>query len=182
MHYNNYNFFTYIDNINEKNITKFNKKVNIILRNYKDKFKNHDLVKLVQFCKKNKRKIYLANDFKKAKNLNFDGVYIPSFNKLSINYDKGTRNNFTVLGSAHNIKEIQIKKSQKIDIIFMSPLFKNDKNKDHLGVIKFNLIRKNFKEKFVALGGINSKNKSMLKLLNINGYAAISYFKIRDQL
>ena len=64
----------------------------------------------------------------------------------------------------------------------MSPLFKNDKNKDHLGVIKFNLIRKNFKEKFVALGGINSKNKSMLKLLNINGYAAISYFRIHDQL
>ena len=182
MHYNNYNFFTYIDNLNEENITKFNKKVNIILRNYKNKFKNQDLAKLVRFCKKNKRKIYLANDVKKAKNLNFDGVYIPSFNKLSIKYDKGIKSNFTILGSAHNIKEIQIKKNQKIDIIFMSPLFKSNKNKEHLGVIKFNLIRKNFKNKFIALGGINSKNKSMLKLINITGYAAISYFKNYDQL
>ena len=129
---------------------------------------------------KNNRKIYLANDIKKAKSLNFDGVYIPSFNKLSINYNKGIRNNFTILGSAHNIKEIQIKKKQKIDIIFMSPLFKNNKNLGHLGVIKFNLIRKNFNNKFIALGGINSKNESMLKLLKINGYAAISHYKINE--
>ena len=180
MHNNNYNFFTYIDNLNRENISKFNKKVNIILRNYKEKFNNHDLAKFVQFCKKNKRKIYLANDVKKAKNFNFDGVYIPSFNNLLINYNKGIKNNFTVLGSAHNIREIQVKKNQKIDIIFMSPLFKSNKNKEYLGITKFNLIRKNFKEKFVALGGINNKNKRMLKLLNITGYAAISYFKINN--
>ena len=34
----------------------------------------------------------------------------------------------------------------------------------------------------MALGGINNKNISLLKLLNINGYAAISYFKIKNQL
>ena len=97
MHNNKYNFFTYIDNLNEENITKFNKKVNIILRNYKEKFNNHDLAKFVRFCKKNKRKIYLANDVKKAKIFNFDGVYIPSFNNLLINYNRGIKNNFTVL-------------------------------------------------------------------------------------
>ena len=97
-----------------------------------------------------------------------------------INHNKGIKNNFTVLGSAHNIREIQIKKNQKIDIIFMSPLYKSNKNKEYLGITKVNLIRKNFEEKFVALGGINNKNKSMLKLLNITGYAAISYFKINN--
>lgn len=133
-------------------------------------------MKLVQFCRKNKRKIYLANDIKRAKILNFDGVYIPSFNKLSINYNKGIRDNFTILGSAHNIREVKIKKDQKIDIIFISPLFKNDKNRDNLGIIKFNLLKQNFNNKFIALGGINNQNKCMLKLLNINGFAAISYF------
>lgn len=176
MHFNNYIFFTYIDNTNLENITKFNKKVNIIFRNYKKRFKNQDLAKLVHFCKKNKRKIYLANDIKRAKILNFDGVYIPSFNKLSINYDKGIRDNFTILGSAHNMREVKIKKDQKIDIIFLSPLFKNDKNRDNLGIIKFNLLKQNFNNKFIALGGINNQNKCMLKLLNVNGFAAISYF------
>ena len=180
MHFNNYNFFTYIDNLNLENITKFNKKVNIIFRNYKKKFKNQDLVKLVQFCKKDKRKVYLANDIKRAKILNFDGVYIPSFNKLSINYNKGIRNNFTILGSAHNMREVKVKKDQKIDIIFLSPLFKNDKNKVNLGIIKFNLLKKNFNNKFIALGGINSQNKCMLKLLDVNGFAAISYFNDKD--
>lgn len=180
MHFNNYNFFTYIDNINLENITKFNKKVNIIFRNYKKRFKNRDLVKLVQFCKKDKRKIYLANDIKRAKVLNFDGAYIPSFNKLSINYNKGIKNNFTILGSAHNIREVKIKKDQKIDIIFLSPLFSNDKNKNNLGIVKFNLMKNNFNSKFVALGGINNQNKCMLKLLNVNGFAAISYFKNKN--
>ena len=137
-------------------------------------------MKLVQFCKKNKRKIYLANDIKRAKVLNFDGAYIPSFNKLSINYNKGIKNNFTILGSAHNIKEVKIKKDQKIDIIFLSPLFSNDKSKNNLGIVKFNLMKNNFNNKFVALGGINNQNKCMLKLLNVNGFAAISYFKNKN--
>ena len=138
------------------------------------------MVKLVQFCKKDKRKVYLANDIKRAKILNFDGVYIPSFNKLSINYNKGIRNNFTILGSAHNMREVKVKKDQKIDIIFLSPLFKNDKNKVNLGIIKFNLLKKNFNNKFIALGGINNQNKCMLKLLDVNGFAAISYFNDKD--
>ena len=37
---------------------------------------------------------------------------------------------------------------------------------------------KNFKNKFVALGGINNKNLKLLKSLDIYGYAAISHFEI----
>jgi thiamine-phosphate pyrophosphorylase len=180
MHYNKFQFFTYVDNLNQENIIKLNKKVHIIFRNYKDKFDNNELLEFVKFCKKKKRRIYLSNNIKKAKNLGFDGVYIPAFNKLPINYNSGSRKNFTVLGSAHNIKELLIKERQKIDIIFISPLFKNVKNKTHLGIIKFNFISRYTKKKIVALGGINEKNKCMLKLLNINGYAGISYFKLNQ--
>lgn len=82
------------------------------------------------------------------------------------------------MGSAHNVKDILIKKKQKIDIIFLSPLFKKKQNNNQLGVIKFNIMSKNFKNKFVALGGINNKNLKLLKSLNIYGYAAISNFEI----
>ena len=55
MHYKNINF-NYIDNLNQDYITKLNKKVSIILRNYEKKFNNKELLNFVQFCKKNKRK------------------------------------------------------------------------------------------------------------------------------
>ena len=87
----------------------------------------------------------------------------------------GIKKKFTTLGSAHNIEDLITKKKQKIDIIFISPLFKTRKNKNYLGIVKFNLITRNNKNKIIALGGINASNKNMLSLLNINGYAAISY-------
>jgi len=179
MHYNNF-FFTYIDNLNQDNITGLNKNVYLILRNYEKKFKNDELEYFVKFCKKIRKKVYLSNDIKRAKKLDFDGVYIPSFNDLPIKYNLGVKKKFTILGSAHNNKEILIKINQKIDIIFVSPLFKNDKKKKYLGVIKFNLIVKNYNEKFIALGGINNKNSSKLKMLKINGFAGIDYFKIKN--
>jgi thiamine monophosphate synthase len=176
MHNNNFEFFTYVDNLNEENIIKLDKKVQIIFRNYKNDLKNKELQAFVNFCKKHKRKIYLSNNFKKAKDCGFDGVYIPAFNKLTKDYKIGIKEKFTTLGSAHNIKDLIIKKKQKIDMIFISPLFKNKKNKGYLGIIKFNLISKNSNNKIIALGGINQNNKNRLSLLKINGYAAISYF------
>ena len=67
-------------------------------------------------------------------------------------------------------------------MIFISPIFKNKKKRNLLGVLKFNLMTKIFKDKFIALGGINKQNKNRLKLLDINGYAAISYFQTNHHL
>ena len=178
MHHRNYNFFTYIDNLNQDKIINISNNVGLILRNYNKTFKDSELKNFVRFCKKNKRKIFLSDDFKRARSLKFDGIYVPSFNKLQINYNIGTKKNFITMGSAHNVKDILIKKNQKIDIIFLSPLFKKKQNNSQLGIIKFNIMSKNFKNKFVALGGINNKNLKLLKSLDIYGYAAISHFEI----
>ena len=60
----------------------------------------------------NKRQFYLANNLKLAINLDLNGAYIPSFNK-NLNTLKYTRKqNFLLLGSAHNIYEIKLKKSK----------------------------------------------------------------------
>ena len=42
--------------------------------------------------------------------------------------------------------------------IFLSPIFKNNKNKKFLDVIKTNLLKKLTKNQIVLLGGINFKN------------------------
>ena len=51
------------------------------------------------------------------------------------------------------------------------------KKKYFLDVVKFNLLTLNKTNKFVALGGINKKNETKLNLLNICGFAGISYFQ-----
>jgi thiamine-phosphate pyrophosphorylase len=43
-----------------------------------------------------------------------------------------------MLGSAHNNKEIKLKEKQLVKIIFLSSVFK--KNKNYLGINKFKLL------------------------------------------
>jgi thiamine-phosphate pyrophosphorylase len=72
--------------------------------------------------------------------LNLDGAYIPSFNKSLKHLSYSFSKKFLILGSAHNRKEIKIKETQKVNIIFLSSLFK--KNKNYLGINKFKLLSK----------------------------------------
>ena len=112
-----------------------------------------------------------------AKNLNLDGVYIPSFN-TKLNFQKcPIKNNFLILGSAHNIKEIKIKELQKVDLIFLSPLFKTKNYSKGLGIVRFNILSNYTTRKVIALGGINKNNLNKLKITNAHGYSGISYFK-----
>ena len=127
------------------------------------------------YCKYNGYRFYLSNNVKLAIKLDLDGAYIPSFNNkikhLAFSYKK----NFLIIGSAHNNKEIKIKERQKVEVLFLSSLFKNNKN--YLGINKFKILSNLTKKKIVALGGITSKNIKKLKLLNCFGYAGISYFE-----
>ena len=120
-------------------------------------------------------KIILSNNFKLAIRLNLDGVYIPSFNKNFNHLNYSLKKKFEILGSAHNIKEIKIKEIQNVERIFISSLFK--KNKNYLGINKFNLLSKLTKKKIVVLGGIKKDNLKKLKLLNKSEFAGISYFE-----
>jgi thiamine-phosphate pyrophosphorylase len=120
---------------------------------------------------------FISNNIYLAVKYQLDGVYIPAFNK-QINYIKFLLPiNFKIIGSAHNNREILIKEKQGCDIIFLSPIFKVKKKNYFLNIIKFNYLTLNKKIKFVALGGINNKNLNRLNLLNICGYAGISYFQ-----
>ena len=122
----------------------------------------------------------MSNNIKLAIKYRLDGVYIPAFNK-QINFIKYLLPmNFNIIGSAHNNIEILIKQKQGCNIVFVSPIFEVKKNNYFLNVIKLNLLTLNKKIKFVALGGINSRNKKKLSLLDICGFAGISYFQKKN--
>ncbi len=169
------NKYFFVNNF-EPNLIKIqDKNTSIIYRNYEKKNIMNDLMKLKYFCKKNNYNLFLANDIKLAIQLKLNGAYLPSFNKKFDHLSYTMRKDFVLLGSAHNIKEINIKRKQNVKKIFLSSLFKDNKN--YLGLIKFNLFIKKFNYKFVALGGINRSNFKKLKLININEFAGIDFFK-----
>ena len=168
--------YYYIDKFNRDEIYKLNKTINIIYRNYSSRFNKKEILQLVTFCKKQRRKVYISDNLKLALRFNFDGVYIPAFNK-TLNYKNISKKNFEIIGSAHNIKEVINKEYQGCTKIFLSPIFKSKKNKNYLGVTKFNIIKLNAKKDIISLGGINMKNIKKLKMCNIKGFAGITWIK-----
>lgn len=170
------NIYYFIDKFESSEILKLDKQVNIIYRNYKEKYKTSTISKIKQFCKSTKRKFYLANDIKLVLKLGLDGIYIPSFNKsLKAKYIRNRK--IEILGSVHNYKEVIIKKRQGVNKFFISPVFKVKKNKNFLGIIKYNFFSQRITGEKIALGGVNKKNFNQLKLLKCDGYAAIRLFK-----
>jgi thiamine-phosphate pyrophosphorylase len=130
---------------------------------------------LKRYCKKNGVQFYLSNNVKLAIKLDLDGAYIPSFNRSTKHLAYSLKKKFSIIGSAHNLKEIKIKENQNVTKIFLSSLFK--KNKNYLGINKFKLVANLTQKKVVALGGISKKNINKLKLLKKYEFAGISYFE-----
>ena len=152
------------------------KNIAIIYRNYDENYDEKKILKIKKFCQLNRRKFFLANDINLVVKLNLDGAYIPSFNK-NLSVTKLKLKKFTLLGSAHNIKEINQKIMQKIDYLFISPIFKTKKKNKYLGLIKFNILSNLFNNNIVALGGINKKNINIIKNKKNYSFASISYIK-----
>ena len=134
-----------------------------------------EILKIRNVCKQKRIKFYFANNLKLAIKYKSDGLYIPSFNSSTLTKGKIFKKNFEVLGSAHNIKEIRQKEKQGVTKLFISSIFK--KNKNYLGINKFKILSNFTDSKIVALGGISKKNIKKIRLLNNLSFAGISYFE-----
>ena len=168
--------YYFIDKFETNNINNQSQQTSIIYRNYSSKIENENLIlKIKAHCKKKGIKFYLSNNIKLAMKLNLDGAYIPSFNKNTKHLAYSLQKNFRIIGSAHNLKEIRTKEIQNVRKIFLSSLFK--KNKNFLGINKFKLLSKYTKKKIVVLGGISKENIRKLSLLKKSEFAGISYFE-----
>ena len=175
MHVNLPSKYYFINKLDTNNIDKLDKNTGIILRNYSSENNLKTIISLKKIFKKKGYKFFLSNNVKLALKLNLDGAYIPSFNSNINHLSYSLKKKFLIIGSAHNSKEIKIKEKQLVKIIFLSSIFK--KNKNYLGINKFKIFAKLTKTKVIALGGISNKNIKKLKLLNCFGFAGISYFK-----
>ena len=170
------NKYYFINKFDTNIIDKQDKQTTIIYRNYNSKTIDQDLIlKIKKYCKKSKVKFYLSNHIKLAIKLDLDGAYIPSFNKSTKHLAFSLKKKFNIIGSAHSIKQIRTKETQNVNSIFISSIFK--KNKNYLGINKFKLISKLTKKNVVALGGISKENLKKLRLLNKPDFAGISYFE-----
>ena len=167
--------YHFIDNLNIENIYHFNKNICIIYRNYDSKTSIEKLLSFKKYCNKFKLKFLISNEIDLAFKLKLDGVYLPSFNKKFYHKKFQHFKNFIIIGSAHSFKEIRIKEKQKVSRIFLSSLFK--RNKNFLGINKFKIFTTYSNKKFIALGGLNKNNIKKLSLLNIKGFAGIDFFK-----
>ncbi|MDB9802558.1 thiamine phosphate synthase [Pelagibacteraceae bacterium] len=161
-----------IKDIQLKNIKNFGK-YSIIYRNNIPE----NIEKLKKFrldCKIKKIPFFIGNNIKLMNAIKADGLYISAYNRKlnTINL----KNNYKIIGSAHNVKEINLKKLQGCTQIFFSRLFKTSyKNKEtFLGIVKFNLFARLIKTSLTPLGGINLQNLNKLQNINCENVALSS--------
>ena len=181
MFINKNKYYIYIENLRSINLDLIKKKskFNLIYRNNLKKENADKIISFVKLCKKKYIKFFVANEVSLALNVGANGVYLSSYNKALLKKNKEVGRKFEIIGSAHNFKEISIKRRQGCKKVILSRLFKTDyKNKKSFyGTTKFNLLTKNYDNDFVALGGIRSNNLMKLKMLNCEGVALLSEVK-----
>ena len=174
------NLFIFLDQYNNQIFENNNTNIGVVYRNYNDRKREIELIKIAKASKK-RYQLFVSNDIKLALKVRANGIYIPSFNKTKkfLNLEK---KNLTILGSAHNQKEIWEKISQQCRAIFLSPIFYVEKSLNFLNVYKFNYLSRSSKANILALGGITEHNVRKLRLLHINGFGGIGIFKKKPAL
>ena len=178
-------FYFFTDTLDEiiiKNIKNF-KKLAFIYKSESISDTNIANVSTIRkFCKKNKIPFFISNNFRLAEKYKADGIFLSSSYKKIGNIVL-KKNNFKIIGSAHNQFEYFLKERQLCDVIMLSPLFYNKKYSQNkiLNVCKFNLISMNWEKKICALGGINLNNIKKLNMTRSSAVAFISLMKNNNQ-
>ena len=175
MHNKTLDRYYFIKEFDQSHIDKQDKKTIIIFRNYAQDIDEKLILIIKNYCKKKGNKFLISNNIKIAIKLNLDGVYIPSFNKNKKHLSYSVKKKFIILGSAHNVYEMRTKELQNVNTIFLSSIFK--KNKNYLGINKFKSLSLLSGKPVIALGGISDNNFKKLALTNCHGFAGISFFK-----
>jgi thiamine-phosphate pyrophosphorylase len=176
--------YAFIDNFNfliEKKIKKI-KNIRIIYENIN--IPNENFFRILKFCKKNKIKLYILDNFKAVIKYKISGLVISSTNKTICRIQSAQlkKRNIEILGKAHNQLEFFQKKMQGCKIIFFSPIFFTSKYSTNktLGITRFNLISLKWNLKLIALGGINLSNYKKIMMTKAVGFGVktlINYSK-----
>jgi len=167
------NFYFFTSHINEqisKNVLKFRNIALVYNETSVNDLKNFLIIK--KFCKYNNIKLYILDNIRIAYQFNLDGIVLSHNNKSLIFSNKITcKKEFKIIGKVHNQKEYYFKIKQNCKNIILSPIFSNKKytSSQLLGVVKFNLISKNWRASIFALGGVNLSNFRRIKETKAQG-------------
>ena len=166
-----------IKDIDIKNIKLFNKYI-IIYRNNSKIDNINDLIKFRQHCKSKKIDFFVSNNIKLTSQVKADGLYISAYN-TNLSLVRLKKSNYKIIGSAHNIKELNIKILQGCSNIIYSRLFEvsHPFKKGYLGVIRFNLFNQLISKNLVPLGGIKLTNLNKLRMVRSDSFALLSEIK-----
>ena len=171
-------YYCFIDDINNEikiNILKF-RNISLIFKPKQKQLNSLNFIKIKNFCKKNNIKLYGYDNHKIVTQNKLRGLVISSNYKRQI-LNPYFKDQFKIIGIAHNQIEYFNKYRQGCSVTMLSPLFFNKKfslNKI-LGPIKFRLITSNWKTDICALGGLNLNNSKKLKLIKLN---AIGFYSM----
>ncbi len=167
---NNLEAYYFIDQINESTISTIFKfrNISLIYMSQNNSFSNtQDLMKIKEFSNKNNLKFYLTDNIRLAIKVKANGIYLTkNYNRMLHNYNY--KKDFLILGSVHNQLEYYRKSIQNCKKFFLSPIFFNKKYSINkiLGVIKFKIITKDWKNEAIPLSGINQRNIKQALLAN----------------
>jgi thiamine monophosphate synthase len=170
MKFNNHltNIYIFIESFNnliEKKILKL-KNIRIIYENAN--MPSENFFRVIKFCKINKIKLYVLDNFRIALKYKLNGLLISSYNKeiSKIQSIQLKKKNIEIFGKAHNQLEFHQKMKQGCETIFLSPIFFTKKYGTNriFGISKFNLISLRWSSRLVALGGINFSNYKKIKM------------------
>ena len=145
-----------------------------LLKDYKDDRIKH----FRNQCKAKKIKFFIKNNITSVVKHKADGLYISSHNK-NLRLNQINSLNIDVIGSAHNLKELNIKMKQKCKRIIFSRLFETNykDKKTFLGIVKFNLFSRFTNIELIPLGGIREDNLQLTRLTNSKGFCILSEVK-----
>tara|TARA_Y100000817_G_scaffold158145_1_gene123689 strand:- start:128 stop:709 length:582 start_codon:yes stop_codon:yes gene_type:complete len=168
-----FKLFFFIEKLNELNLDYVKKIGAILILRNPEKLNLLDLKKFNKRCISKKITLFIQNSVKILILLKTNNFYISGYNKSQFKQLRILNRKVKIIGSAHNVTEIHEKLNQGCEYIVLSRIFKTSYKfkKGFLGTTKFNLLTRNFSQKFIALGGINEKNFRLLSLLNIHGCA-----------
>ena len=173
-------YYLFIENTRDfdLNLIKKRNKFNIIYRNQKIKEKESDIKHFRNNCKKKGILFYIANNIQLLIKLKADGLYISSHNR-NLLLNCFSKLGFIMIGSAHNYKEIEVKKKQGCTDIIYSRLFETsyENKKGHLGLLKFNALVRKTSVKLIPLGGIKAENMMKMNIVKCNSFACLSAVK-----
>ena len=130
MHFNKFYFdffYLFITNIDQqifKNILKFKGIVIVYNQSYIADLTH--FIEIKKFCKKNKIKFYILDNYKLALQHDLDGLVLSHNNKTHSHNKIVFKKNFTFVGKVHNQNDYYFKYYQNCSKIILSPVFKND--------------------------------------------------------